>query len=153
MGGRSLPFWVVILIAGVLVIFLMGAFSPFVTKEEKKRAEKFTNLMPTSVNGLTINVRFRFGGMAYLVIGIFFSLATLTAFFVESFTNFKNRFFNGGAWGYVVALIIVFIATLIIECVLIVIPLLAEDKAVNSIVAKYNRRYHATVVVNNHECN
>lgn len=41
MQGSSLPMWVAILILGVMIALVSGVFLPYVSKEDKKKAEAF----------------------------------------------------------------------------------------------------------------
>ena len=146
MSGSSLSIWAIILIVGVLTVFSMGCYNPFITKVDKERAKKLSKKENVPKDKCCIEMKFHFDGIAYVLATLTFSAAALISFLIEDFTYFKNTFFVSGFWGYVLAALSILAAMMVVDLVLLVIPMVAESKTVSSIANQYSRRYGVEVI-------
>ena len=146
MHESTLSVWMVILITGAFVNFLLGALSPFLTKDDKKRIKEFCKIPHEDDRVLVVKLKYRFAWDVYIVIAMLAGLVALIFFFIEDFLAYAGAI-GGSITGYVLVVVVAIFTVLVLECIIAIIAFIIEQNMISSIV-KYCNRCGVEIEVN-----
>lgn len=142
-NSSTLPLWIVVLLGGILVNFVLGTINPFVPKKYRRKAEEFRKGHFREGAPLII-VRARFDGAVYVIVLACINIAYSILFFMESYSHIVaacKRAFVGCLSTILLYLIILTIYSVI----LLVAAFWGEYSAAEQIVKYYRKRYYVMV--------
>ena len=144
LDGRSLSVWAIILAVGVLTLFFMGVFNPFIKKEDRKRATRNSvyGFGSSSKEKMEIELHYHFKGIAYVVVALFFGTAALISFIVENL----DVLLENGKLSFAAAVVGLVVVSGIVDIMLMMFACIVEDRVVSSIVGQYEKTLGVKVV-------
>lgn len=143
-NSGTLPVWVVVLIGGVLLNFIIGVANPFVPKEYRKKAKEFRRGGFRGGAPLVM-ARAHFGGIVYALVVVCVNIAFSILFFIESYKNISTSV-GGGFLGFCVAILAYLVSLTLGSMFLLAAAALGERTEAEQIAKSYRRRYYLMVV-------
>ena len=144
MQEGTLPFWALLLIAGVILNIAMGMNNPYVPKELQKQAKLYREKGEVGPRPI-IEIHCRVSGFAYICFTAIILLAASVVFFATgSFIDLVNAM-RGGILGSLAALAFYVVCLVISALVLVTAAVIGEMIEYDSVYRYYTYRYDAIV--------
>ncbi|MBQ2622765.1 hypothetical protein IJG12_00355 [Candidatus Saccharibacteria bacterium] len=146
MVGSTLPIWMAILLAGTVIIVMVGYCNYYVPKDQKAKAEYFRN--HPEVDGQDSSIYFgkRVDEIVYLVIAVVIVILTSIFFFLDAYPVIVKRIPDFGFLGIIISAfgyLLVFFATVLF---LFMLAVASESEAMKGIQKYYWGHYQVPVL-------
>lgn len=144
--SSSLPVWAIVLIMGMIALFILGYFSPYVPKSVKLMLSKHYDTDDWSTPRPTVLVRDHISPTLAVVIAVLVPIASLIVFVVMDSWRLIQHFGGGFFWSLVVYVAAFFAyGVSVIVCMMLYVS--ANYLATREIRRHYERHYGAKIII------